>query len=85
MASSVKRERRSLRSGHACREVLYAIPPEAWRMDAYLLLLEILEQGYWSEGVERMQGRLLGYTDAQSDAYIGCLRRRALGIKSAGD
>jgi hypothetical protein len=54
-------------------------------MDAYLLLLEILEQGYWSEGVERMQGRLLGYTDAQSDAYIGCLRRRALGIKSAGD
>jgi len=72
----VKRERKSLRSGHLCREVLYAVPSEAWRIDAYLLLMDILDQGCWSEGMERMQGRLLGYTDSQNDIYIALLRKR---------
>jgi len=73
----VKREMQTQRAGHACRQVLYALPSEAWRMEAYLLLSEILDQGCWSEGMERMEGRLLGYTDSQNDTYVELLRKRA--------
>jgi hypothetical protein len=80
----VKRERESPRSGHVCREVLYAVPSEVWRIDAYLLLMDILDQRCWSEGMERMQGRLLGYTDSQNDIYIALLRKRQSDSKTAG-
>jgi hypothetical protein len=81
----VKREIKSLRSGHVCREVLYAVPSEAWRIDAYLLLMDIRDQRCWSEGMERMQGRLLGYTDSQNDAYIELLRQRESEEQGARD
>jgi hypothetical protein len=80
----VKRERESLRSGRVCREVLYAVPSEAWRIDAYLLLMDVLDQRCWSEGMERMQGRLLGYTDSQNDIYIALLRKRQSESKNFG-
>jgi hypothetical protein len=79
----IKRDRETSRSGRPCRDVLYALPSEVWRMDAYLLLLDILDQGCWSEGMERMQGRLLGYTDSQNDAYIDFLRKRTTWAGSA--
>ncbi|WP_082879003.1 MULTISPECIES: hypothetical protein [Luteibacter] len=72
----VKRESASLRSGHACRDVLYSLPSEAWRIEAYLLLMEALHRDGWSEEMERMQGSLLGYSDSQNDAYVELLRRR---------
>jgi len=64
--------------------VLYAVPSEVWRIDAYLLVMDILDQRCWSEGMERMQGRLLGYTDSQNDIYIALLRKRQSDSKTAG-
>jgi len=58
------------------RRVLYALPHEQWRIDAYLLLHETAEKSGWSEGFERMEGTLLGYEDWQNDAYLEMSRQR---------
>jgi hypothetical protein len=50
--------------------VFYAPPAEAWRIDAYIVMLDAAAKSGWSEGLEREQGRLLGYTEAQTDAHI---------------
>jgi hypothetical protein len=53
------------------RCVLYALPNEAWRIDAMLLLRSIYaRQGGWDEGLERMIGSLLGYSQADIDTFI---------------
>jgi hypothetical protein len=52
------------------RRVLYALPHEAWRIDAYLLLWRTAEKSGWNDGFERMQGSLLGYEDWQNDWHI---------------
>jgi hypothetical protein len=52
------------------RFVLYALPEETWRIEAYLLMRKTAEQCGWSEGFERMEGSLLGYEDWQNDAHI---------------
>jgi len=52
------------------RFVLYALPGETWRIEAYLLMRKTAEQCGWSEGFERMEGSLLGYEDWQNDVYI---------------
>jgi hypothetical protein len=52
------------------RHVLYALPHEAWRIDAYLLLWRTAEKSGWNEGFERMEGSLLGYEDWQNDWHI---------------
>jgi hypothetical protein len=43
------------------RRVLYALPREAWRIDAYLLLWATAMKSGWNAGFERMEGTLLGY------------------------
>ena len=52
------------------RRVLYALPQEAWRIDAYLLMWNVAERSGWNEALERMEGRLLGYEDWQCDFHI---------------
>jgi len=52
------------------RRVLYALPCEAWRIDAYLLLWKTAEKSGWNAGFERMEGSLLGYEDWQNDYYV---------------
>jgi hypothetical protein len=52
------------------RRVLYALAGEAWRMDAYILLLQTAKKTGWSEGFERMEGALLGYAEWQNDAHL---------------
>ena len=52
------------------RRVLYALPGEEWRIDAYLLLWKTAEKSGWNEGFERMEGTLLGYEDWQNDYHI---------------
>jgi hypothetical protein len=66
----IKREHITASSPHGIRRVLYALPGEEWRIDAYLLLWETAEKAGWSEGFERMEGRLLGYEDWQIDFHI---------------
>lgn len=52
------------------RRVLYALPVEAWRIDAYILMRQAADKSGWNEGFERMEGALLGYTEWQNDAHL---------------
>ena len=67
---------RDPRADLAVRTVLYALPTEQWRIDAYLLLRQTGFKYGWSETCERMQGTLLGYTDEQNDVYIERIYRK---------
>lgn len=57
------------------QRVLYALPGEEWRMDAYLLLWEVTEKPGWNEALDRFEGSLLGYVDWQNDRWIERRRR----------
>jgi hypothetical protein len=51
------------------RDVLFALPDQAWRIDAYVQ--DILNRTRdWDEDLERRQGFLLGYEDWQNDWWI---------------
>jgi hypothetical protein len=67
-------EERGLPLGTRC--VLYALPGEEWRIDAYLLLWKTAEKVGWGEGFERLEGSLLGYEDWQNDAFIDWQKQR---------
>ncbi|MBI2801052.1 MAG: hypothetical protein HYX63_12380 [Gammaproteobacteria bacterium] len=56
------------------RRILYARPTEAWRMNAYLLMIQTARKVGWNEGFERMEGALLGYEEWQNDAHIQSTR-----------
>jgi hypothetical protein len=58
------------------RRVLYALPGEQWRIDAYLLLWKTAEKTGWGEGFERFEGSLLGYEEWQNDAFIEWQKKR---------
>ena len=53
------------------KHVAFALADEAWRISALFLLLEQQHKtkDYNSETLERMLGRLLGYTEEENDAY----------------
>jgi len=55
------------------RRVLYALPSEGWRIDAYIDTMARGKIFGWSEELERLEGRLLGYEDWQTDAWINRL------------
>lgn len=53
------------------RRVFYALPGEAWRIDAMLLVCRVYEQqGGWDAGLERVTGKLLGYADDEIEAFL---------------
>lgn len=62
------------------RRILYSLTSESWRIDAYILLLQIAGRTGWNEALERFEGALLGYEEWQSDAYFAA--RRAMNIRS---
>ncbi|MBP0639904.1 hypothetical protein [Cupriavidus sp. AcVe19-6a] len=61
---------------HRVRWVFYALPEEAWRIKAYVLLFETSKHSGWNEGFERMQGSLLGYSEQENDINIELQRVR---------
>jgi hypothetical protein len=52
------------------RYVIYSIPEERWRIDAYIEMKEQSRVLGWSEEFERREGFLYGYEDWQTDAWI---------------
>ena len=50
--------------------ILYALPEEAWRLDAMIELRGNLGHA-WTASHERAEGTLLGYTVADNDTWIG--------------
>jgi hypothetical protein len=57
------------------RQIFYARPGEEWRIYAFILLWRQLDHGPWNETLERLDGSLLGYTDAQNDWWLARRRR----------
>ena len=52
------------------RRVLYALPTEAWRIDAMVMLCQVYHGRGWDAGLERLTGRLLGYKDEDIEAFV---------------
>jgi hypothetical protein len=50
--------------------VFYAKPHENWRIDAYIAMAAAAAKAGWSEGFERLEGTLLGYTEMENDMHI---------------
>lgn len=71
-----KSEEEVTSTGNTIRYVFYSLPSEQWRIPAYILLLKAAAKSGWSEGMERIQGSLLGYEDWQNDAYIEHIAQR---------
>ena len=57
------------------RRVLYALPGEEWRIDAYLQLWETCKKTAWTAEMEREEGTLLGYEHWQNDLHMKGWRR----------
>jgi|SRR5262245_9044185 len=55
---------------HSKRVVLYALPGQEWRIEAFLLLLDTAAKTGWNPGFERMEGSLLGYEEWQNDIFM---------------
>jgi hypothetical protein len=62
------------------RRVLYALPGEEWRIDAYLQLWETYKKTGWTAEMEREEGTLLGYEDWQNDIHMKGWQRPAAQI-----
>ena len=61
------------------RRVLYALPGEEWRIQAFLLVQEIYDSQVpgWRPDLERVIGRLLGYSDEDIEDFLNDLRLRS--------
>jgi len=57
------------------RQVFYTLPGEEWRINAHNLVARQLAYGPWNDTLERLEGSLLGYTDAENDGWIARRRR----------
>jgi hypothetical protein len=49
---------------HPLRNVLYALPSEEWRFNAYIALWDLATVYGWNPGFEKLEGYLLGYETA---------------------
>jgi hypothetical protein len=53
------------------RYVLYCLKGQEWRLEAMFLVEKaVLNTPYYDEGLDRMIGYLLGYTDDEVEAHI---------------
>jgi len=57
------------------RVLLYALAPEAWRIDAYILVSQAALHEGWNDALTRMVGTLLGYAHWQNDVHLQRVRR----------
>lgn len=68
----VKREYYWSNADHSFVEIYYALPDEEWRIDRlhdlHLVVRNKLRP--WTADDERETGRLLGYTEAEVDAFL---------------
>lgn len=55
----IQKERKNV--SRKIRRVLYALPGEEWRFDAYIALWELATVYGWDAGFEKIEGYILGY------------------------
>lgn len=58
------------------RRTLFALKEESWRIPAYLLLREATEDLPWSDALESVACRLLGYTKEEANVWIAHINER---------
>jgi hypothetical protein len=60
------------RTGRPCRlrYVLYCLKGEEWRLEAMFLVKKTLLKMRADEGIDRITGALLGYSDEEIDQYV---------------
>lgn len=54
-------------SSYVSHRVLFALPSEAWRIDA---MIQLKESQQWSREQERREGELLGYDNWMNDHWL---------------
>jgi hypothetical protein len=55
---------------HKVKYVLYALKEEEWRIPAMFLVIDAMKKMGADEGIDRITGALLGYTEHEIDEYI---------------
>jgi hypothetical protein len=72
-----------LKCNEQIKYVFFALPQEAWRIKAMLLLKHSFRKSSyaWNETLERIESALLGYTDDEIDAW--CNKASTLQEKNA--
>jgi hypothetical protein len=81
IVKQVHREHVEVRgAGHELVTILYALPSQKWRIDEMIDLRRHLVD--WTSELERREGELLGYTDAENEIW---LKRRARKNDSPSD
>ena len=59
---------------HTLLYVLYSLPEESWRIATMkMLITEHKKTGEWNETCERIEGKLLGYTEEENDLWCSRL------------
>lgn len=56
-------ERQDEKIAQSLRRVMYVLPGEEWRVNAYVMVWKLAHKYGWNEGFERVEGYLLGYED----------------------
>ena len=59
--------RDSMNPAYASHRILFALPSEAWRIDA---MIELKESKHWTRDHERREGELLGYEGWMNDHWL---------------
>jgi hypothetical protein len=75
----IRHEQIETLEGRDFRRIIYALPTEAWRIEALLALKQAHYFG-WDPNVERITGALLGYSQDDIEDYVkrGPFRKLAL-------
>ena len=62
--------------GSTARTLMFALPNEAWRFEAYRLIADTARATNWNDALERIEGSLLGYTLDQNNQWISYRKRK---------
>jgi len=62
--------------GSRAPTLMFALPNEAWRFEAYRLMADTARATNWNDALERIEGSLLGYTFDQNNQWISYRKRR---------
>jgi hypothetical protein len=62
--------------GSVAPTLMFALPGEAWRFEAYRLMADAARATNWNDALERIEGALLGYSSEQNNYWISHRKRK---------
>lgn len=63
-------------NGRTAPTLMFALPNEAWRFEAYRLMAATARATNWNDALERIEGSLLGYTLEQNNYWMSYRKRK---------